>query len=61
METKNLETFIAVAKTGSFTKTAEQNFISSTAIMKQINRLENELNLKLFTRSSAGVQLTNSG
>ena len=42
METKNLETFIAVAKTGSFTKTAEQNFISSTAIMKQINRLENE-------------------
>ncbi|WP_304250372.1 helix-turn-helix domain-containing protein, partial [Limosilactobacillus gastricus] len=52
MDTNNLRTFISVVKSGSFTKTAEQNFMSSTAVMKQINRLEKELDLKLFERSS---------
>lgn len=61
METNNLQTFISVVRSGSFTKTAEQNFISSTAVMKQINRLEQELDTKLFDRSSTGVTLTPSG
>lgn len=61
MDTNNLRTFISVVKSGSFTKTAEQNFISSTAVMKQINRLEQEVDTKLFDRSSTGVVLTPSG
>ncbi|ANZ66906.1 LysR family transcriptional regulator [Secundilactobacillus paracollinoides] len=61
METHNLRTFISVVESGSFTKTAEQNFISSTAVMKQINRLENELETQLFIRFSTGVDLTPSG
>lgn len=61
METNNLQTFISVVRSGSFTKTAEQNFISSTAVMKQINRLEQELDTKLFDRASTGVTLTPSG
>lgn len=61
METNNLRTFISVANTGSFTKTAEQNFISSTAIMKQINRLEKEVDTDLFIRSTTGVTITPSG
>lgn len=61
MDTNNLRTFISVVKSGSFTKTAEQNFMSSTAVMKQINRLEKELDLKLFERSSTGVTLTPGG
>lgn len=36
-----LDTFLAVADCGSFTKAAEQLFISPTAIMKQMNSLEN--------------------
>ena len=56
-----LETFIAVADLGSFTKAADQLFISSTAIMKQINTLENHLDLKLLDRTSAGVSLTPAG
>lgn len=36
-----LDTFLAVADCGSFTKAAEQFFISPTAIMKQMNSLEN--------------------
>lgn len=61
MDTNNLRTFISVVQSGSFTKTAEQNFISSTAVMKQINRLEKEVDTKLFDRSSTGVTLTSSG
>lgn len=61
METNSLRTFISVARSGSFTKTAEQNFISSTAVMKQINRLEQEVDVTLFERSSTGVKLTASG
>ncbi len=56
-----LETFIAVADLGSFTKAADQLFISSTAVMKQINTLENHLDLKLLDRTSAGVSLTAAG
>ena len=36
-----LDTFLDVADYGSFTKAAEQLFISPTAIMKQMNSLEN--------------------
>lgn len=61
MDTNNLRTFLSVVKSGSFTKTAEQNFISSTAVMKQMNRLEKEVDSKLFERSSTGVTLTASG
>lgn len=61
METNNLQTFLSIVQNGSFTKTAEENFISSTAVMKQINRLEQELDIKLFNRSNSGVTLTKAG
>lgn len=35
-----LDTFLAVADCGSFTKAAEKLFISPTAVMKQMNSLE---------------------
>ena len=38
-----LDTFIAVADCGSFTKAAGKLFISPTAVMKQMNALEAEL------------------
>lgn len=56
-----LETFIAVADFGSFTKAAENLYISPTAVMKQMNTLENRLDLKLINRSSSGVTLTTAG
>lgn len=61
MDITQLQTFIRVSKYGSFTKAAEESFISSTAVMKQINRLETELNLTLFVRSATGVRLTEQG
>lgn len=56
-----LDTFIAVADCGSFTKAAERLYISSTAVMKQINTLESHLELKLVERTSSGVRLTDAG
>lgn len=58
---KQLETFILVADLGSFNKAAERMFISPTAVIKQINSLENSLDLKLFIRTNQGLTLTESG
>ena len=57
----SVRVFLAVAKEGSFTKAAQSLFLTSTAVMKQINTLEGELGLKLFVRSPRGVVLTPAG
>ena len=56
-----LDTFITVVDCGSFTKAAEHLYISPTAIMKQMNSLENHLNLKLIERTPSGIHLTPAG
>lgn len=56
-----LDTFIAVADCGSFTKAAEVLFISPTAVMKQMNSYENHLDLKLIERTPSGIRLTKAG
>ncbi len=56
-----LDTFIAVADCGSFTKASYQLFVSPTAIMKQMNTLENHLDLKLIERTPSGIRLTSAG
>lgn len=61
MDFNQLQTFLRVTHFGSFTKAGEQSFISGTAIMKQMNRLESELGLKLFVRTPNGVSLTPQG
>ena len=61
MYNHQLETFIQVADAGSFSKAAEAMFISSTAVMKQINLLESSLDVRLFARTPRGLTLTNAG
>ena len=56
-----LDTFIAVADCGSFTKAAEKLYISPTAVMKQMNTLENHLELQLLERTPSGIHLTAAG
>lgn len=56
-----LNTFITVADYGSFTKAAEVLYISPTAVMKQMNALEQHLQLKLLERTSGGIHLTEAG
>lgn len=56
-----LDTFIAVADCGSLTRAAERLYISPTAVMKQMNTLENHLDIKLIERTAAGIRLTAAG
>lgn len=56
-----LNTFLVVVNYGSFTKAAEVLFISPTAVMKQMNSLEQHLDLKLLERTPAGIRLTEAG
>lgn len=56
-----LTTFVCVADNGSFNKAAEKLYISSTAVIKQMNLLEAHLGLQLFYRSGRGVSLTPAG
>lgn len=56
-----LDTFVQVADAGSFSKAGEALFISPTAVMKQIDRLEEALEVRLFDRTPRGLTLTNAG
>ena len=61
MYNKRLDVFITVVDCGSFTKASKKLFISVTAIMKQINTLEDMLKLTLLNRTSQGISLTPAG
>lgn len=61
MYNQQLKILVCVADCGSFAKAAEKLFVSPTAIMKQINALEEHLALKLLERSPRGVSLTKAG
>ena len=54
-------TFITVAKVGSFSKAAETMYISPTAVMKQIDSLEERIGVTLFNRTNRGLVLTEAG
>lgn len=56
-----LETFLRVADAGSFKKAASEGFITPTAVIKQINLLEESLGVKLFDRTHRGLVLTDAG
>lgn len=61
MYNRQLDTFIKVADSGSFNKAAEESYITPTAVIKQINLLEDSLGVKLFERSHRGLTLTKAG
>ena len=61
MYNHQLDTFIKVADAGSFSKASEECFITPTAVIKQINLLEDSLGVRLFDRSHRGLTLTKAG
>lgn len=61
MYNPQLDAFIKVADSGSFSKAAEAMYISAPAIIQQINLLEVSCGFKLFVRSNHGVKLTPAG
>lgn len=61
MYSQQLKTFIRVAERGSFSKAAEDLFVTPASIMKQMNTLENRLGLTLLKRTNQGIELTEAG
>jgi len=61
VDIQNLSAFIAVSNTQSFSRAAEQLFITQPAVSKRISSLEGELNTRLFDRIGKTVQLTEAG
>lgn len=52
---------ILASKCGSISDAANSLYLSKQAVKKQIDSLENELGITLFTRSSKGLELTPAG
>lgn len=61
MYNQQIRTFICVVEYGSFSKAAEQLYLSTVSVMKQINALEERLDTKLVERSHLGISLTETG
>ena len=61
MTIAQIKYFVTVAKCLSFTKAAEQLFISQPALSRHIRNMEEELNIQLFVRTSNGIRLTPAG
>lgn len=61
MYNSQLDTFMVAAETKSFAKAARQLYISSSAVIQQINSLEQNLKVSLFVRSNRGLTLTPAG
>lgn len=53
--------FYEVARCGNISRAAKELYISQPAISKAVSRLEENLNTRLFSRNSRGVQLTREG
>ena len=61
MDLANLNAFIAIAETGSFSEAAERLFLTQPAVSKRIAGLEQQLDVRLFDRLGREVNLTEAG
>lgn len=61
MHDRHLEGFVRVVECGSFSKAAEELFVSPNALIKQINILERDLGVELFDRTNRGITPTPAG
>jgi len=61
MELRHLRSLVAVARHESFTKAGEDLHLAQSAISQHVRRLEEELGVEVFRRSSRSVDLTAEG
>jgi DNA-binding transcriptional LysR family regulator len=61
VELKDLRYFIEVVNYGSFTKAAANTYVSQPTLSKSLKKLESELKVELFERSTRNLKLTDAG
>lgn len=61
MNDRQISSFLRIAETGSFSRAAQESYISVPAMIQQIDRLEETLEFPLFVRTNQGVTLTWEG
>ncbi|TLX55194.1 LysR family transcriptional regulator [Stutzerimonas nosocomialis] len=61
MDLANLNAFVAIAETGSFSEAAERLHLTQPAVSKRIAALEQQLGVRLFDRLGRQVGLTEAG
>ncbi|WP_164984914.1 LysR family transcriptional regulator [Ammoniphilus sp. CFH 90114] len=61
MDYEHWETFLALADTHSFSRTAELLHISQTTVTNRIKQLENKVGKLLFVRDTRSVRLSEAG
>jgi LysR family transcriptional regulator, low CO2-responsive transcriptional regulator len=61
MNLKQLEVFLAVAESGSFSRGAEASYLTQSTVSQHISALEAELDMRLLDRTPRGAQLTAAG
>ena len=61
MNLKQLEAFVQVSESGSFSKAAKELLLTQPTISAHISSLEKELNVRLFIRNTKEVSLSDDG
>lgn len=61
LDSRQLRAFVTLAKTGSFTRTGEELFLSQSAISHSMKALESDIGCRLFDRVGKKAQLTPAG
>lgn len=61
MELRDIKSFLEVANHNSFTKATEYSYLSQPSLSKAVKKLEEELQVKLFDRSTRHIELTDAG
>ena len=60
-QTEQLDTFVTVVKTGSFTAAAEQLGQATSVISRRVKQLEQRLGVALLVRTTRSLRLTSEG
>jgi DNA-binding transcriptional LysR family regulator len=61
MEIRQIQYFISIVETGSFSAAADEHYISQSSLSKVIIALEKELGVSIFDRSKRKIFLTEAG
>lgn len=58
---KDIDRLLSIMEHGSFSKAADELYITRSALTQQVKQLENELSFTIFKRDYKGVTLTKEG